>query len=340
MSTVTPAATNLIQTGGAFDTSPAYSGTFIPVLWSAKLNAKFYATSVWGEIANTDYEGEISGMGDRLVINNVPDITITDYKIDSASLNYEVPTPSVVELVIDQGKAFAFQLNDVLAHQSKPQLMETFSNDAAAQMRVAIDSTILFNTYNQAHANNVGATAGKNTGAYNLGTDAAPVDVSVTDAALNAILAMASVLDEQNVPDDGRWCVIDPATRLALMKSKLAEAQITGDAQSILRNGRIGRLDRFDLYVSNLLPRTVTSGGSTVWQSGDGTETRTSGATAAGVRILMAGHRSGITFASQIVKTESLRNPNNFGDLVRGLQVYGYKVVKPESLTYAVVSGA
>ena len=318
-----------------------YSGQFIPQVWAAKLNAKFYATTVFGAIANTDYEGEIRDFGDRVTINNVPTIAIRNYTVGTP-LTYDVPTPTTVDLFIDKGKYFAFEVNDVMELQSKPNLMDTFTSDASAQLRVAVDSNILFNTYSKAAAANVGATAGVNTQSYNLGTDTAPLDLTVVDEALNAILRMASVLDEQNAPDDGRWCVIDPATRNALMRSKLSEAQITGDATSPLRNGKIGRIDRFDLYLSNLLPRigTVTAGSGS-YQSGDGTESGTSiSGVVTGQRIIMAGHRSAITFASQIVKTEQLRNQNDFGDYVRGLHVYGFEVLKPDTLTYAVVKGS
>ena len=319
-----------------FNTNPSYSGTFIPSVWSAKLNAKFYAASVYGDIANTDWQGEISSMGDKVVINTAPTITVSDYSAGT-SLSYQAPTPDTQELLIDKGKYFAFQVNDVLEYQAKPNLMDMFAADAAEQMRIAIDSTVIYNTFSGGAAANKGATAGAKSASYNLGTDASPVTLT-KDNVLQKILEMASVLDEQNVPDSDRWLVIDPYTRALLFQSNLAQAQFMGDATSPVRNGKIGNIDRFTVYVSNQLPKGA-AGTATPWVSGNGSENSiTTTGTVAKRRALIAGHKSALTFASQITKMETIRNPNDFGDYIRSLNVYGYKVVKPESLALAVVN--
>ncbi len=312
-----------------------YSGTFIPSVWSAKLNAKFYAASVFGDIANTDWQGDISGMGEKVTINVPPDITVSDY-VAGTPLSYQVPTATSLDLLIDKGKYFAFQINDVLEYQAKPNLMDTFATDGAEQMRIAMDSTVLYNTFTGGAAANKGATAGKNSLSYNLGTDASPVTLTPA-LALQKILELASVLDEQNVPESDRWLVIDPYTRTMLMQSNLSQAQFMGDSTSTVRNGKIGTIDRFTVYVSNQLPKS-TAGTAVPWTSGNGSETSvTSTGTVAKRRAIIAGHKSAITFASQITKMETVRNPNDFGDFIRSLNVYGYKVVKPESLALAIV---
>jgi hypothetical protein len=140
---------------------------------------------------------------------------------------------------------------------------------------------------------------------------------------------MSSVLDEANVPETDRFLVMSPIERQILMQSNLAQAQFMGDASSILRNGKIGMIDRFTVYVSNLLPR-AQAGQDWMGAAAAGTAKR---------HALMAGHKSAITFASQIAKVESLQNPNDFGNLVRGLNVYGYKVVNAPALTTMIVSG-
>lgn len=309
-----------------FNTSPAYTATFIPTLWSGKLNVKFYETTVFGAIANTAYEGDIKGMGDKVIINNVPSITINTYTVGQ-TLTYEVPTPDTVELVIDKAKYFGVRISDVLEYQSQPNLMDMFTSDAAKQMAIAIDRDVLLGTFDQCAAANKGATAGAISGAYDLGTDAEPL-VLTSNNVLQLFTAMASVLDEQNVPESDRWLVITPFVRQLLMSSNLAQAYITGDAQSILRNGKIGTIDRFTLYVSNLLP-VALAGEDFEGGAADMTDNRTA---------IMAGHKSAITFASQIAKVESLQNPNDFGTLVRGLNVYGYEVIKPEALVLALYS--
>jgi hypothetical protein len=97
-------------------------------------------------------------------------------------------------------------------------------------------------------------------------------------------------------------------------KSELKDASISGDGASMLRNGRMGMVDRFTLYRSNLLAYTAESGNNAFH--------------------MLAGHRSGLTFAAQMTKMETLRNPTRFGDLTRGLKVYGYSVIKPEALVH------
>lgn len=320
-----------------FNTSPSYSGTFIPSVWSAKLNAKFYAASVYADIANTDWQGEVSGMGDKVTINTAPTLTVTDY-VAGTALTYAAPTPSTLELLIDKGKYFAFQVNDVLEYQAKPNLIDMFSTDAAEQMSIAIDSNVIYNTFSEAAAANKGATAGDKSASYDLGTDAAPVALTAANV-VQKVLELASVLDEQNVPADGRYLVIDPATRALLFQSQLAKAYETGDSQSPVRNGKIGTIDRFTVYVSNQLPRAA-AGTATDWTSGDGTETSvTSTGTVLKRKAIMAGHKSALTFASQITKMETVRNPNDFGDYIRSLNVYGFKTVQPAALALLVAVG-
>lgn len=317
-----------------FNTNPSYSGTFIPAVWSAKLNEKFYAASVYGEIANTNWQGEVASMGDKVYINTAPTISIADYSVGT-NLTYQAPTPDMQELLIDKGKYFAFQIADVLEFQAKPNLMDMFAADAAEQMRIAIDSTVIYNTFTNGAAANKGATAGAKSSAYNLGTDAVPVTLTGTNV-LQKILEMASVLDEQNVPESDRYLVIDPATRTLLMQSNLAQAQFMGDDTSPVRNGKIGKIDRFTVYVSNQLPKGAANA---KWMSGKGDENTVGSATGvAARRALIAGHKSAVTFASQITKMETVRNPSDFGDYIRSLNVFGFKVVKPESLVLAVVA--
>lgn len=333
MSTITPAAT--FPVAAPFNTNPSYSGTFIPAVWSSKLNAKFYAASTFADVSNTNWEGEISGMGDKVIIHNVPSITVSNYTAGTP-LSYQVPTPDTLEMNIDKGRYFAFQVNDVLAYQAQPDLIDMFSADAAEQMRVAIDSTCWYNNFSAAHAANKGATAGAKSGSYNLGTDLAPITLTA-GTVLGKILEMASVLDEQNVPESDRWLVIDPFTRSLLFQSELAKVDMTGDASSIVRNGRIGTVDRFTVYVTNHLPRAV-AGTDTPWLSGDGTENHITSTSDLKRRVLIAGHKSALTFASQITKMETVRNPNDFGDYIRSLNVFGFKCVKPEAMTVAVVA--
>lgn len=324
-----------------FNTATPYSGNFIPSVWSAKLNAKFYAATVFGDISNTNWQGDISGMGDKVIINTAPTITISNYQVGGSGLNYQVPTPDVLEMNIDKGKSFAFQINDVLDFQAKPNLLDMFSTDAAEQMKIAIDSTVIYNNIFNAAAANQGATAGAKSGSYSLGVSGTPIVINATagDASnvLTKILQLASVLDEQNVPESDRFLLIDPATRALLMNTNLAQAQFMGDSTSMVRNGKIGTIDRFTTYVTNQLPYAAAN--ATVWTSGAGDETSIAATTnAAKRRVIVAGHKSAIAFASQITKMETIRNPSDFGDYVRSLNVFGYKTVKPEALAICIIA--
>jgi len=326
-----------VVSSGAFDTNPSYSGGFIPQLWSNKLNAKFYANTMMTEIANTDWEGEIKNQGDTIRIRTAPSITINDYAGAGTTLTSEVPAPIFQDMQINKGKYFSVQINDVLAHQADMDLMNQFTDDAAKQLKISIENDVFFDWFaTGAHAKNKGAAAGALSAAYNLGTDAAPIDQTKPGDVLNAILRMSSAMDEQNIPEDGRWLIISPFERQLLMQSNIAQAYFTGDQSSAIRTGKIGMLDRFTVYVSNLLPKGAAAKSII---DGLSTETATTVSGAKNRRMMVAGTKAGCAFASQISKTEPLRNQTDFGDIVRGLSVFGNKVVKPEALVTAIVGG-
>lgn len=325
MATITAGATTPVT--GSFNTTPAYSGTFIPTLWSGKLAEKFYKTTVFGEICNTDWQGEIANLGDSVIINTTPSITINNYSV-GMTLNYEVPAPSTITLQINKARYFGVNVSDVLEMQAKPKLMSMFTDDASMQLKISIDTDLLATNFNQGAATNMGATAGKESASFDLGTDSAAITLTASNI-LENITKLSSVLDEANVPETDRWLIITPKERQLLMMSNLAQAQFMGDATSILRNGKIGSIDRFTVYVSNLLPKAAAG------------QDYTGAALTGAVKrhAIMAGHKSAISFASQINKVESLQNPNDFGTLVRGLSVYGSKVTQADGLCLLQAAG-
>lgn len=326
-----------VVSSGAFDTNPTYSGSFIPQLWSNKLNAKFFANTMMTEIANTSWEGEIKNQGDSIRIRTAPSITINDYAGAGTTLSSEVPVPIFQDLQINKGKYFSVQVNDVLAHQADMDLMNMFTDDAAKQLKIAIENECFFNWFvtEGAAAANKGAAAGAISASYGLGTDLVPVNQATSGELLKMILRMSAALDEQNVPEEGRWLIMSPHDRHILMQSDIAQAYFTGDQSSIVRTGKIGMLDRFTVYVSNLLPKGTTSKATVA-----GLTATSAGATLTNAkprRMMVAGTSAAVSFASQITKTEPLRNQTDFGDIVRGLSVYGRKVVKPEALVTALI---
>lgn len=288
---------------------PNYSGTFIPTIWAGKLLEKFYDASVVPQISNTDYEGLISAQGDTVNIRTVPNVTIRNYSAGQP-LQVERPDSPMVTLNIDQGRYFNLVLDDVMEIQSDINLMNTWSSDASEQLKINIDTYVLANVAVDVAAVNKGATAGRLSANLNLGATGAAVQLTKANI-IDKLLEMGQVLDEQNVPETGRWVVM-PAWAIRLLKSSdIKDASLTGDGTSPLRNGRVGMIDRFTLYSSNLLPRYVDTNNPF---------------------DIIAGHKVGLTFATQITKTETLRSESTFGTLMRGLQVFGMKVVKGDAL--------
>ena len=276
---------------------------------------KFYSATVLAAISNTDYEGEIKDKGDKVQVRTVPDIVIRDYN-KNASLVIQRPNSPKVELPIDHAKYFNFICDDIDKHQTDIALMESWSDDAGQQMKIVIDTGVLADIYADADAYNKGATAGKKSGDINLGASGSPVSVTSANI-LDLIVDNGTALDEQDVPEEGRWGVIPAWLAGKIKKSDLKDASLAGDGTSILRNGRLGMIDRFTLYSSNLL--TSVSDTVTCWHT-------------------MFGHPAALTFAAQMTKMESLRSESTFGTLVRGLNVYGYKVLKGEALTDCYVT--
>lgn len=291
--------------------SPAYTGTFIPVIWSGKLIEKFYDVSVVPAIANTDYEGEISNQGDKVIIRTRPTIDIRTYEADQA-LTVDRPSSNVVELLIDKGYYWNTVLDDVMEVQSDLDQMSIWSDDASEQMKIKIDTAVLATIAAGVSADNQGATAGRISGDVNLGVPGGSGGTISLDKdnIIDYITYLGQVLDEQNIPETGRWLLL-PAWACAMIKrSDLKDASLAGDDTSISRNGRVGMIDRFTIYMTNLLPSAA--------------ETTPAAHTAFDI---LAGHSHGLTFASQISKIETLRAESTFGTLMRGLQVYGSKVV-------------
>ena len=369
--------------------SPAYSGIFIPAIWSGKFVEKFYDATVLGAIASTDYEGEIRNFGDTVNIRTNPSITINAYTTDQV-LSVQRPSSNLVTLSINQGAYFNTVLDDVFEIQADVDLLSNWADNASEQMKVYVDTLILAvgsignqvagaTTFITASGGtqNLGYGAGRLSQSLNLGastnssiyvgatkyygaplwlaraaqpgvtgtyygltpTAGSGLYIGAARGVLDFVIDCGLVLDEQRCPETGRWIVL-PAWAAAMIKrSAFQQAYLTGDAVSIARNGRLGMIDRFTVYVSNLLP--IGSG------AGAGTAGTSSSAAAAlattlatGEYAVYFGHSLGLTFASQMTKVETLRSESTFGTLMRGLQVWGFQVINPTIVGYAVVANS
>lgn len=257
---------------------------------------------------------EIKGEGSKVIITTIPDVAITDYKKgEDTSTKWQNLSSPGVELVIDRAKMFAFKMDKIDIKQFAVKMMPKASDDAAQQMKIVIDADGLGNVYADAAAANKGLTAGRKSLSYNLGASGSPVVITKSNV-LDYIIDCESVADEQNWPDSDRWIVIPTWMSGMIMKSDLKDASLTGDSTSIIRGGRIGQIGKWSIYVTNQY--TIISDGGSCYP-------------------ITFGHKSGLTFASQLVETEYFdKLESTFGSGMKGLNVYGFKVIKSEAIGY------
>ena len=279
-------ATTVTRTGNNLP-----NGNFIPSLWSKKLNNNYYAQTFLMDITNSSWEGEVK-QGGSVMIRNRPTVAVTDYTVNQ-DIQYQDIVDEKIELVIDKAKSFSFKIDDIDAVQSNIPVMNELTQDAAYQMKIAIDQLVLGSIY--ADAGNTLST---------LTMDKTNVIDWIIDAEVK--------MEEANLPTSERWLVIPPKAAGFIQKSDLKNASLSGDAKSIIRsnmsNGRLGEIGGITVYVSNNLAKSGTT-----YQC-------------------IAGHKSAVTFAAQIVKVESLRLQTKFGDAVRGLNVFGFKTLIPNGI--------
>ncbi|RLC49290.1 MAG: hypothetical protein DRH57_00275 [Candidatus Cloacimonadota bacterium] len=295
---------------------PDYNATKnIPVIFAGKTLEKFYAASTVANIATTDYVGEIKNQGDTVWIRTVPSITIKPYK-KGQRLELEYPESTYVEFTVNRAKYYNFALDDIDIKQFDLNMMDKYAQDASQQLKIVYDREVFGTIYVDVDENNRGPNAGKQTHAFNLGETGSPLEVTKNNI-IDLIVDMGTVLDEQDRPRTDRYIVLPPKIAGLIKKSELKDASLTGDRQSVLRSGLIGRIDDFDIYISNLLP-IVEDGGSKC-------------------TYIYFGHKSALVFVMQLVKEETYRPPDTFAEAMKGLVVYDFKVLQPASLGVAYV---
>mgnify|MGYP003111014441 FL=1 len=293
---------------------------FLPAVYSKKVLNFFRKASVAEAITNTDYAGEITAYGDTVRIIKEPVITVYQYERGQDVTQTKL-TDQEVNLVVDTANAFKFIVDDIETSMSHVNFKEVASSSAAYALRDAFDSGVIaamFAGVPAASPNHIlgsdSATdlaAGTFDGTGNLDIGYAsgehdPIDV---------LSHMARLLDEQNVPEEGRWFLANPEfyEQLVQSNSKLISSDFNA-GQGSIRNGLVssGKLRGFDMYKTNNIAATTNAAGKCI-----------------------AGHISATCTAQTIVNTEVIRDPSSFGDIVRGLHVYGAKVLRGEALVSA-----
>jgi len=324
----------------AFGTAAGYgnlpSGNFTPQIFSQKVLKFFRRASVAEDITNTDYFGEIENFGDTVNIIKEPTISVSSYTRGSV-VNTQNIADDQITLTVDQANAFAFKIDDIEERQSHINFEALSTSSGAFALKRKYDANILQTLSDGAGiagADDASLSGGLTTTLSTLGTASAPINVETDDAGINLMLLMARVLDDQSVPEENRWFVAPPIfyEKMFQAGNKIVEVQVTGDASSNLRNGLAtpGTLAGFTCYKSTAL--NSTSGTDQITMSGlatDGSE-----------NVILAGHISACATASHIAKTEVVRSTESFSDVVRGLHVFGRKVLRPEALVRGVIDFA
>lgn len=300
----------------AFEKASGYgnlpNGYFTPQIFAKKAQLAFRKTSVVSAITNNDYIGLIKGEGDSVIIRREPEITVSKY-VRGKGLKSQNLEDTKITLVIDQANYFQFEIDDLERKEMDVDYESLASDRAAYVLRDTMDAEVL-----KYIADNV-------PDAQTLGTNAAPTVIGFGTGALTPAAALNRLgrwLDQKNVPFEDRWFVGDPVfyEMLSDENSKLLSRDFTGGTNDgILRNGKVteGKVRNFSLHASNNLPTVgngpeATSGSNYGW--------------------LIAGHKSAVATAEALTKSESRRSDESFGDVIRGLHVYGRALLRGESL--------
>ena len=293
---------------------------FLPKVYSKQVLNFFRKASVAEAITNTDYAGEIAGFGDSVRIIKEPEITVYQYE-RGADVTATKLTDQEVTLIVDTANAFKFIVDDIETNMSHVNFRDTATSAAAYALRDAFDEGVIASMFSGVSASSPNHVLGSDsatdlaagtfdgTGNLDIGFDSSehdPIDV---------LGHMSRLLDEQNVPEEGRWFLASPDFYevLASSSSKLLSVDYNA-GQGSIRNGLVtsGLLRGFNMYKSNNIASTTNAAGK-----------------------CLAGHISSTATAQTITSTEVIRDPDSFGDIVRGLHVYGTKVLRGEAIVSA-----
>jgi hypothetical protein len=286
---------------------------FRPTIWSKNFITNIEKALVYKNVVNTDYEGDIAGGARSVKINELGAVNINDYTEDT-DITVQVLTDAQKELVIDQKKYFAFNIDDVLAAQSNVTLMERAMQMAAFNMADTVDQYI------------ASLYLGAGIDTTNLGTNTTDLDIYAAGAGtydhpLGVFTNATRYMDEANVPTSGRWVVVPPWLHQYIKQAQIIDnisGGIKGGVTGAYGNGYIGSVLGFECYASN----NVSKGAA--WINSR----------------VMFGSRDAISFAGQITKIQTAEVEKQFGTMVKGLYVYGAKVVRPDHLLTAYLAPA
>lgn len=278
---------------------------FIPTVWAARLLSALEKSLVYGQagVVNRDYEGEISQSGDTVKIASIGDPTIGSYTKDT-DITVQVLTDAEQTLLINQQKYFAFTVDDIDKQQQNVNAMDEAMTRAAYGLRDLADQFIAASYTLVPSANLVGSTG-------------SPVAAGAANAAYEHLVNLSVKLDEANIPTEGRWVVVPPFFHGFLLKDDRFVKYGGASQEATLRNGIVGEAAGFNVMKSNNVPIASSD-----------------------KYKVIAGHSMGYSYAEQISKVESYRKEKGFADGVKGLHVYGGKLVRPTAWAVGTVTNA
>ena len=276
--------------------------SFIPEIWNARLLNALRNDLVYTNLFNRNYEGGIRQAGDTVHINTITDITIKDYTRNTDIDNPEQLTTADQTLVVDQAKYYNFYLNDVDKAQAMPGLIDAAMASASHGLAESVDKYL---------AGLLAAASGTIT--TGLGSTSTPLTVTASSA-YELLVDMKTAMDKANVPKLGRKVVLPPEFEGFMLKDARF-ADNGGKGENRLENGAVARAAGFDIYISNNVPNT----------------------SGAKYKVIASTQESN-TYAEQLVKTEAYRREKGFDDGVKGLLVYGAKIIRPAAVAVATVN--
>lgn len=277
---------------------------FIPTVWSAALLENLRSSLVYGQpyVINRDYEGEISAYGDTVKINNIGAVTVGDYTKNTDMGAPETLTDATRSLTINQAKFFNFQIDDVDTAQQNPKVMQGAMSEAAYGLKKAADAYIA-SLYTEIAAGNT------------IGSDGSPIVPSSASEAYEYLVDMSVKLDEADCPEEGRFVVVPAWYYGLLLKDDRFVATGATGAEATLANGMVGEAAGFRVLKSNQVPNT------------------------AGAKYkIIAGYPGAWSYAEQVNDVEAYRPEQRFADAIKGLHLYGAKVVRTTGLCLMTAS--
>tara|TARA_A100000172_G_scaffold54671_1_gene34839 strand:- start:110 stop:1183 length:1074 start_codon:yes stop_codon:yes gene_type:complete len=356
----------------AFSSASGYgnlpNGNFSPIIYSKQVQLAFRKSTVVGEITNSDYFGEISAQGDTVRIIKEPEISVQAYTRGTTVTAQDLDDEDF-NLTIDKSNYFAFKMDDIEEAHSHVNFMQLATDRAAYRLKDQYDQDVLgylagfkqsalHGSPDTANTTVNGSksvlTAGSdellssmkiikssfgNITTSSAGDHSIPLTArmpgatslpTATASPAMVVARMARLLDQQQVDTDGRWLVVDPVFMELLRDEDSRFMNADYGESGGLRNGLvINNFHGFRMYTSSNLPSVGTGPGT----SGTANQNSNFG-------VIVGGHDSAVATAEQINKTETYRDPDSFADIVRGMHLYGRKILRPEGIVTAKYNAA